>query len=66
MNAKLTVTNVRARPVLVPFRRPPVAASGTMPNCPLLLLDLETFGFSRPRVWATKLKRCSLRAASLL
>ncbi len=42
MNAKLTVTNLRARPVMVPFRRPPVAASGTMPNCPLLLLDLET------------------------
>src|SRR5580765_8575505 len=42
MNPKLTVKNLRARPVLVPLRRPLVAASGTMPNCALVLIDLET------------------------
>jgi mandelate racemase len=42
MDLKLSVTSLRARPVMVPFRRPPVAASGTMPNCSLLLLDLQT------------------------
>jgi len=42
MKTKLTVRNLRARPVMVPFRRPPVAASGTMPACALVLIDLET------------------------
>ena len=42
MNTKLTIRNLRARPVLVPFRRPPVAASGAMPDCALVLIDLET------------------------
>ena len=42
MNPQLTVKNLRARPVLVPFRRPLVSASGAMPDCPLLLIDLQT------------------------
>jgi mandelate racemase len=42
MQSKLTIRNLRARPVMVPFRRPPVAASGAMPNCALVLIDLET------------------------
>jgi mandelate racemase len=42
MQTKLTVRSVRARPLLVPFRRPPVSASGAMPHAPLVLIDLET------------------------
>jgi mandelate racemase len=42
MNSKLTIRNVRARPVLVPFGRPLVSASGAMPHCALVLIDLET------------------------
>jgi mandelate racemase len=38
----LTVRGLRARPVLVPFRRPPVAATGALPTAPLVLVDLET------------------------
>ena len=37
-----TITQVRARPVMVPLKRPPVAASGTVPAAPLVLLDLDT------------------------
>jgi len=47
---------LRARPVLVPIRRPPVSASGAIPRAALVLFDLETdegvtghsyvFGFS--------------------
>jgi mandelate racemase len=33
---------LRARPVLVPFRRPPVSASGGIPAAALVLIDLET------------------------
>ena len=33
---------LRARPVLVPIRRPPVSASGAIPKAPLVLFDLET------------------------
>jgi mandelate racemase len=36
------ITGVRARPVLVPFRRPPVSASGGIPTAALVLIDLET------------------------
>jgi mandelate racemase len=42
MNPKLTVKHLHARPVMVPFRLPIVAASGSMPHCALVLLDLET------------------------
>ena len=54
--AKQTVRHIRARPVIVPFKRPPVAASGALPRAALVLIDLETddgitgrsyvFGFS--------------------
>jgi mandelate racemase len=50
------ITRLRARPVLPPFRRPPVSASGAIPRAALVLFDLETdagvtgrsyvFGFS--------------------
>ena len=33
---------LRARPVLVPIRRPPVSASGAIPKAALVLFDLET------------------------
>jgi mandelate racemase len=33
---------LRARPVLVPFKRPPVSASGAIPKAALVLFDLET------------------------
>jgi len=39
---KLTIRHIRARPVLVPFKRPPVAASGTLPRAALVLIDLQT------------------------
>jgi mandelate racemase len=40
---KLTLRQLRARPVLVPFKRPPVAASGGLsPAAALVLVDLET------------------------
>jgi mandelate racemase len=42
MTAKLAIRNIRARPVLVPFKRPPVSASGTIPGATLVLIDLET------------------------
>ena len=37
-----TLRALRARPVLVPIRRPPVSASGAIPNAALVLFDLET------------------------
>jgi mandelate racemase len=40
----LRLKSIRARPVLVPFKRPPRSASGAMPACPLVLIDLETDG----------------------
>ena len=42
MPAKLTIRNIRARPVLVPIKRPPQSASGAIPSAPLVLIDLET------------------------
>jgi mandelate racemase len=42
MAVKLKVREIRARPVLVPLRRPPVSASGAIPGAPLVLIDLET------------------------
>jgi len=44
VNTNLKVRTVRARPVLAPFKRPPVSASGTIPAVPLVLIDLETDG----------------------
>lgn len=38
----LKLRRLRARAVLAPFRRPPAAATGTMPKAPLVLIDLET------------------------
>ncbi len=56
MTTSPRITGLRARPVLVPFRRPPVSASGGIPNAALVLFDLDTdagvtgrsyvFGFS--------------------
>ncbi len=42
MTAKLAIRNIRARPVLVPFKRPPMSASGGIPRAALVLIDLET------------------------
>src|SRR5262249_62061240 len=60
-SAKQTIRHIRARPVMVPFKRPPVAASGALPRAALVLIDLETndgitrrsyaFGFS---AWTLK------------
>lgn len=36
------VTQVKARPVMVPLKRPPRSASGEIPQAPLVLIDLET------------------------
>jgi len=37
-----TITGMRARPVLVPMRRPPQSASGAIPGASLVLIDLTT------------------------
>jgi mandelate racemase len=42
MAATLTIRGIRARPVMVPFRRPPISASGALPRAALVLIDLET------------------------
>ncbi len=42
MTATLTIRDIRARPVMVPFKRPPVSASGALPHAALVLIDLET------------------------
>jgi len=52
----MKIRSLRARPVQVPFKRPPVSASGAIPRAALVLFDLETdagvtgrsyvFGFS--------------------
>ena len=40
----MRVRSLRARPVLVPLKRPPVSASGGIPAAALVLIDLETDG----------------------
>src|SRR5215813_6859889 len=40
----LKIRSVRARPVLAPFKRPPVSATGALPTAALVLIDLETDG----------------------
>jgi mandelate racemase len=44
MTAGLKIRALRARPVLPPFRRPLVSASGAIPKAALVLFDLETDG----------------------
>ncbi len=44
MTTALKITNLRARPVLVPFKRPPMSASGGIPAAALVLIDLQTDG----------------------
>ena len=44
MTEALTIRSLRARPVLVPFKRPPASASGAIPTAALVLIDLETNG----------------------
>ncbi len=38
----LKITNLRARAVAAPIKRPPMSASGAIANAPLVLMDLET------------------------
>ena len=40
----MKIRALRARPVLPPFLRPPVSASGALPKAALVLFDLETDG----------------------
>ena len=42
MAPPLTIRDIRARPVMVPFKRPPISASGALPHAALALIDLET------------------------
>jgi mandelate racemase len=42
LTTDLRITNLRARPVLAPFKRRPVSASGGIPHAALVLIDLET------------------------
>ena len=44
MTETLKIRGLRARPVLVPFKRPPASASGAIPTAALVLIDLETNG----------------------
>ncbi len=39
---KLTIKSIRARAVLVPLKRPPISASGALPEAALVLVDVET------------------------
>ncbi|MGQ0579329.1 MAG: enolase C-terminal domain-like protein [Betaproteobacteria bacterium] len=39
---KLKIKNIRARAVLVPLKRPPISASGALPEAALVLVDVET------------------------
>lgn len=39
---KLAIRNIRARAVLAPIRKPPVSASGALPEAALVLVDVET------------------------
>jgi mandelate racemase len=60
---KLTVKNVRARAVLVPLKRPPQSASGSIGDASLVLIDIETnegisgssylFAFQKPMLKPT-------------
>src|SRR5437867_1916678 len=70
----LTIRDIRARPVMVPFKRPPASASGALPHAALVLVDLETeegitgrsylFGFGR---WSLEpLVGCLLHMRDLL
>ena len=45
---KLTIKNIRARPVQAPLKRPPRSASGEIPNAALVLIDIETSGAVDP------------------
>lgn len=38
----MKIAEIRARPVMVPIERPPRAASGSIPQAPLVLIDLIT------------------------
>ena len=38
----MVITNIKTTPVLIPFRYPPVTASGAISELPLVLLDVET------------------------
>jgi len=40
----LKITNIRARPVAAPMKRPPMSASGAISSAALVLVDLETDG----------------------
>jgi mandelate racemase len=42
MAVKLKIRDIHARPVFVPFNRPPVSASGALSHAALVLIDLET------------------------
>src|SRR5438105_13499762 len=42
MTTAPTIRSIRARPVQVPFKRPPLSASGALPSAALVLVDLET------------------------
>jgi mandelate racemase len=44
MTTNLKIRNIRARPVLAPFKRPPATASGGIQTAALVLIDLETDG----------------------
>lgn len=59
----LTITNVRARAVVVPLKRPPQSASGSIGDASLVLIDIETsegvtgrsylFAFQKPMLKPT-------------
>lgn len=38
----MKIIQIRARPVMVPLKRPPKSASGSIPEAPLVLVDLHT------------------------
>ncbi|HYJ19039.1 MAG TPA: enolase C-terminal domain-like protein [Burkholderiales bacterium] len=60
---KLTIKNIRARAVMVPLKRPPQSASGSIGDASLVLIDIETgegitgssylFAFQKPMLKPT-------------
>src|SRR6266849_4089505 len=42
MTTAPAIRSIRAGPVQVPFKRPPISASGALPHAALVLIDLET------------------------
>ena len=57
----MKITELRARAVMVPLKRPPRAASGAIPEAPLILIDLVTDEGVEGRAYVFTFTRAMLR-----